>query len=323
MKNIISTLFSSNNQFFQLTKDSKRLTHISLSSFIMPVIFLVIAGILTQFVFAPLTIGERGDSLPWVRDIFGLFVMFGTVSILVFMWVRFFEGRPVYTLGFPKTGAVKKYLSGFITGILMNSAVVAIMAILGSIEIAEESFNITGFNAISIVLLFLLGFVVQGASEEILSRGWMLQVIGKRSTPLLGVIISTIFFTLVHLGNSGVNIPSILNLILVSILLCLFVMNGGSLWFACAWHSSWNWIMGNVYGLSVSGSGEKVTILDLNTTGNELISGGGFGPEGSLVTTFVIIVGIVIYVVKIINKHNTEHETNGTISIDQSESKTN
>ncbi|MCW8850568.1 MAG: CPBP family intramembrane metalloprotease [Melioribacteraceae bacterium] len=314
MKELLSKLFSPTNEFFLLAKDSKRLTHISLSSFILPVVFLIIAGVLTQFVFAPLTIGQAGESLPWIRDIFGLFVMFGTGSIIVFLWVLLFEGRPVYTLGFTRTKAFKKYFSGFVIGILMNSAVVAIMALFGTIEIAEESSNITGFNALGIVLLFLFGFMVQGASEEILSRGWMLQVIGKRYKPLLGVIISTTFFTIVHLGNSGINIPSILNLILVSILLCLFVMNDGSLWFACAWHSSWNWIMGNVYGLSVSGSGEKVTILDLNTTGNELVSGGGFGPEGSLVTTFVIIIGIIIFAIKLINKNNLEQVTNGTIS---------
>ena len=319
MKNIISILFSPNNEFFQLAKDSKRLTHISLSSFILPVAFLLVAGILTQLIFAPLTIGQIGELPRWVRDVFGLIVMFGTGSLLIFMWIRFFEGRPVYTLGFPKTGAVKKYLSGFMIGILMNSAVVAIMALFGSIEIAEESSNITGFNALGIVLLFLLGFIVQGASEEILSRGWMLQVIGKRYKPWLGVVISTIFFTIVHLGNSGVNLPSVMNLILVSILLCLFVMNGGSLWFAMAWHSSWNWVMGNVYGLSVSGQGDKITILDLNTTGNELISGGGFGPEGSLVTTFVIIIGIIVFSVKLINKNNMESLTNGTISTNQSE----
>ena len=314
MKELFSKIFSPTNEFFLLANDSKRLTHISLSSFIMPVMFLLVAAILTQFLFAPLTIGEAGESLPWVRDLFGLFVMFGTGSLLIFLWVRFFEGRPFFTLGFTKTGAIKKYLSGFLTGLFMNSAVVAIMAIFGSIEIAEESSNITGFNALGIVLLFLLGFVVQGASEEILSRGWMLQVIGKRYQPWLGVIISTIFFTIVHLGNSGINIPSILNLILVSILLCLFVLNNGSLWFACAWHSSWNWIMGNVYGLSISGQGEKITVFDLNTTGNELISGGGFGPEGSLVTTFVIIIGIIVFAVKLINKNNMEPVTNGTIS---------
>ena len=314
---MIAKLFNPENEFFQLAKDSKRLTHISLSSFILPMVFLIIAGILVQFIFRPIILGELNPDHSWLRDIFTLFILFGTIIILIFLWVRFYEGRKISTLGFTRTKAFKKYLSGFLIGILMNSAVVGIMAIFGSIEIAKESSNLTGFSALGIVLLFLLGFVIQGASEEILSRGWMLQVIGSRYKPWLGVILSTIFFVVVHLGNSGVNYPSVINLFLVSFLLCLFVMNHGSLWFACAWHSSWNWIMGNVYGLSISGAGEKVAIFDLNTTGNELVSGGGFGPEGSLVTTFVIIVGIIIYAVKIINKHNLEKTTNGTISTNQ------
>jgi hypothetical protein len=174
------------------------------------------------------------------------------------------------------------------------------MALFGSIEISEESLSVTGFDAIGIVIIFLLGFIVQGASEEIMSRGWMMQVIGAKYKPWLGVLISTVTFSIFHLGNAGVNAPSVINLLLVAFLLALFVLFTKSLWFSCAWHSSWNWIMGNVYGLSVSGSDEKVTIIDLNTTGNELISGGGFGPEGSLVTTFVLLVAIVLYVFKLL-----------------------
>jgi CAAX protease family protein len=299
MKNIILDLFNPQNEFFQLTKDSKRITHFSLSSFILPVISLVIAGLLTQHVFAPLFFGNPKDAAHWAREVFGLYVMFGSVIFLIFLWVRFFEGRRIFTLGFTKREAIKKYLSGFGIGILMNTIVVGIMAILGSIEIAEESSSIIGINAMGIVIIFLFGFIVQGTAEETLSRGWMLQVIGSRYKPWIGVVISTIFFAFVHLGNSGVNPASVINLILVSLLLILFVMNDGSLWFACAWHSSWNWVMGNVYGLSVSGSGEKVSIFDLNTTGNEIISGGGFGPEGSLVTTFVLLLGIIWYVMKL------------------------
>jgi CAAX protease family protein len=299
MRNVILELFSPENEFFQLTKDSKRLTHISLSSFILPVILLVIAGLLTQHVFAPLFFGNPKEAAHWAREVFGLYVMFGSVIFLIFLWVRFFEGRQIFTLGFTKKEAIKRYLSGFGIGLLMNTIVVGIMDILGNIEIAEESSSIIGLNAIGIVIIFLFGFIVQGAAEEILSRGWMLQVIGSRYKPWIGVVISTIFFAFAHLGNSGVNPASVINLILVALILVLFVMNEGSLWFACAWHSSWNWVLGNVYGLSVSGSGEKVSIFDLNTTGNELISGGGFGPEGSLVTTFVLLVGIFWLVIKL------------------------
>ncbi len=302
MKNILLDLFSQENNFFQLTKNAKRITHISLSSFIVPIIFLVIAGILAQFILAPLIFNSSLKTAAWINEVYTLLTVFGFLIVLIFLWIRFFEGRPIFTLGFTKEGALKKYLSGFAFGILINTIVIGTMALLGGIEIANESANLTGIDSIWIVFIFLLGFIVQGASEEILSRGWMLQVIGTRYKPWLGVLISTVFFTIIHLGNSGVNPASVINLLLVAFLLCLFVLNEGSLWFACAWHSSWNWMLGNVYGLSVSGSGEKVSIFDLNTTGNELISGGGFGPEGSLVTTFVLVVVIFVFAQKIRRK---------------------
>ena len=130
----------------------------------------------------------------------------------------------------------------------------------------------------------------------------MMQVIGARYIPWLGVLLSSILFAILHLGNAGINLPSILNLIFFALFMALLVLNDGSLWSACAWHSAWNWSLGNIYGLSVSGSGEKATLFDLNTIGNELISGGGFGPEGSLITTLVLLAGILILIIKIRQK---------------------
>ena len=302
MNNIISNIFKSENEFFLLTKGAKRLTHISLSSFILPIIFLVLAGVTIKLVFEPLVLGDISSNPKWVNDIYELTVMFGFIIGIIFLWVKFFEGRKISSLGFVKNGAIKRYLAGFVTGILINSIVVGLMAIFGNIEVAEQSANLTGFSAVGLVAIYLLGFMVQGASEEILSRGWMMQVIGARYKPWLGVLLSTLLFAILHLGNAGVNPISVINLILVSFLLALFVLNDGSLWFACAWHSSWNWMLGNVYGLSVSGHGEKITLVDLNTKGNELLSGGGFGPEGSIVTSIVIVLAIIFYGIKLKNK---------------------
>lgn len=294
MKETILALFNPQNEFFQLTNDSKRITHIALSSFIMPVLFVFIAAALTQFVFAPLYFGDPTQASHTARELFGLFVMFGTSVVAIFLWVRFFEGRPFYTIGFTKTGALKKYLFGFATGLLMNSAVVGIMALFGCIEIGVDSSATIGIGAIGGVTIFFFGFLIQGASEEILARGWMFQVIGARYQPWIGVLITSVFFALLHLGNSGINPFAVLNLFLFATLMCLYVMKDGNIWAACAWHSSWNWVMGNVFGLSVSGTGEKVSLFNLNTTGNELITGGGFGPEGSLVTSIVLLVAIVL-----------------------------
>lgn len=302
MKNIVDDLFNRNNDFFLLTNDSKRLTHILLSSFILPLLFLAVAGIISQILLFPLLFGSHNSISNFGRDIYSLIVLFGTIILVIALWMKLYEGRSFSTLGFTINGAPKKYLTGFILGSFMNTAVIAIIALFGGIEISAESTAVIGINAIGFVIVFLVGFVVQGASEEILSRGWMFQVIGARYWPWLGMLISTFYFTLLHLGNNGVNIPSIINLILVSIFLCLYVMNDGTLWSSCAWHSAWNWTMGNIYGLSVSGSGEKTSIFDLNTVGHELIGGGSFGPEGSLVTSFVIFIGIIVLSNKILKK---------------------
>ena len=58
MQNFIRTIINPENEFFELAKSGKRITHISLSSFILPVLFIIIAALLTQNVFAPLYFGD-------------------------------------------------------------------------------------------------------------------------------------------------------------------------------------------------------------------------------------------------------------------------
>ncbi len=137
MKETIFAIFNPGNEFFLLTKNSKRITHIALSSFILPVIFLVIAGVLTQYVFAPLYFGDPTQASSLARQAFGLYALFGAVIALIFLWVRFYEGRPFYTIGFTKKGVITKYLFGFISAMSMIVVIVATIAILGSIEFSD------------------------------------------------------------------------------------------------------------------------------------------------------------------------------------------
>ena len=303
MKETILEIYNPQNKLFLLTKDARRVTHIALSSLILPVLFYLIAGVLTQYIFAPLYFGDPHLASSTAREAFGLYAFFGTVIVLVFLWVQFYEGRSFYKIGFTKKGAAVKYLYGFITGMIMVVVIVGTMAVFKSIEINVENINPTGINAIGGVIVFLFGFIVQGASEEIVSRGWMFQVIGARYKPWLGVVITSVLFALLHMGNSGINPIGVTNLLLISVLFTLFVMKDGSLWGACALHSAWNWTLGNVLGLSVSGAGETITIFDLNTTGSGWISGGGFVPEGSVITTVVLLIAIFLIVILIkVNK---------------------
>jgi uncharacterized protein len=64
------------------------------------------------------------------------------------------------------------------------------------------------------------------------------------------------------------------------------------LWGVFAIHSFWNWAQGNLLGLEVSGSTiGGTTLLNLKANGNDLITGGAFGPEGGLAITLVLIAG--------------------------------
>jgi uncharacterized protein len=61
----------------------------------------------------------------------------------------------------------------------------------------------------------------------------------------------------------------------------------------------WNWTQGNVWGLLVSGQPIATSLLSTRPVDGSsvLLTGGGFGPEGSVTTTVVLVVGIAVVAV--------------------------
>ncbi len=72
-------------------------------------------------------------------------------------------------------------------------------------------------------------------------------------------------------------------------------MKSNDLWAVCGMHTAWNFAQGNIFGFEVSGINVGVSsLIDLNLVGNNVISGGVFGPEAGLVATFVLLASIII-----------------------------
>ena len=70
-----------------------------------------------------------------------------------------------------------------------------------------------------------------------------------------------------------------------------------AIWGACGWHTAWNWTMGNLFGLNISGHEPTGgTLFNLKPIGTSLLSGGGYGPEGSLFGTLVFLAAIAVVV---------------------------
>ena len=290
----LKSLFSPGNEFIQLAKNGKRITHIALA--IPLVIVFLFGGIIIAEGVVFQVLLKNPDIGPVFRELYNLVISFGLVLILVWIWVRYFEKRPIKTLGFTKRKFFRSYFEGFFTGMIMLTAVIVLMTLSGTIAFKENTELFT-FDLIGIFVLMLIGYIVQGATEEILIRGWQFQVIAARYRPWLGAVVSSLMFAFLHGLNPGVSFLAVINLILFAFLLLFFILYYRNIWAACGWHTAWNWSMENIYGLKVSGSEGEYSMLNLTSFGPKLLTGGEFGPEGSIYTTMVLLSGILIILI--------------------------
>ncbi|MDM8518967.1 type II CAAX endopeptidase family protein [Anaerolineales bacterium HSG6] len=221
-----------------------------------------------------------------------LITLFGPVFLLLGLWLYFFEKRSFLTLGFESKSPIINYGRGMGVAFVTFSSAVALAALMGYIEFEQNSPQLEGMLALDGIVVVFLGWMVQGAAEEILTRGWMMPVIGARyNRPWLGIIISSLYFGVLHLCNNEVSTIAVLNLFLVGLFASLYALWEGGLWGVCGFHSAWNWVQGNILGFEVSGNPQVAgTLINLEEVGPDIITGGGFGPEGGLAVTVVLLV---------------------------------
>lgn len=222
--------------------------------------------------------------------------LFGTIlsSIVVILWARFYEKRSMNSLGFRGKKALRDYVVGLIIGFVMFSAVVGINVFTGAMTIEKVTSSLSSAT-IGFIVLFFIGFVFQGAFEEILVRGYLMVNVGVKHKVITAIIVSSIAFAFLHGMNPGISILALVNLVLISVFWGLYVICFDNLWGACAMHTIWNFVQGNFYGISVSGLNIADSVfVSTSVPGKELINGGAFGAEGGIATTIVIVFAIII-----------------------------
>lgn len=295
-------LLSPTNHLLELARCAQRPTKIWLAMLLGTFgigILLIIGSILAGvFQLQQLPEDTVSAAVSGLRGMAELAVTFAPILLFFWLWLRFFERRPFSTIGFERTGAAWHYGRGLLVGLGMFSAVVGLMAAFGGLQWQQGPAGYQGIGAIGGVLAVLLGWGVQGAAEEVMSRGFLLQAIGSQSKPWIGVVVSALVFGLLHSLNPGIGLLPVLNLFLFGVFAAFYALYEGGLWGMCAIHSIWNWTQGNLFGLSVSGTeAPGGTLLNLQSNGATLLTGGKFGPEGSLPVTIVLLacIGMVLF----------------------------
>jgi membrane protease YdiL (CAAX protease family) len=308
----MNILLNPHNHLFELARSGKRLPHIVLViglGYVFMLLAQLIGGIPATLLILALSIAEasqptlgdpdvlRGLLLPnnALEQFILLVLAFGPIFLILWGWLTLFEKRPLWTIGLERIKAAQKYLRGLLIGLLMFSASVGLLAIFGYIDLEAGDPQQQGLTALGGVLLVFLGWMVQGAAEEAITRGWILPVIGARYKPLLGIVISAIIFATYHSLNPNLNPIAILNLFLSGLFFALFALYEGGLWGVFAIHTAWNWTQGNLFGFEVSGlTSTSGTLFNLMEVGPDAITGGTFGPEGGLAVTVVLVISCLL-----------------------------
>jgi membrane protease YdiL (CAAX protease family) len=243
---------------------------------------------------APLTFDPAIDaktSTPY-REAFGIGASFALALIPLFLWIWFFERGRLDAIGL-RSNPISPFFGGFFGGLASVSIVILAITLLGGYSVeATGAWQAPSMASLAPIAAFGLAFILQGSTEEIFVRGWIMQIASSRYGVTAGIIFSTLVFSVLHGGNiepSAELVVALLNIVLVGAFLAIWAINQGHLWGVCGWHASWNWLMSTGFGLEVSGikldTGALIVDLASISSVPWWITGGKFGPEASLVTT--------------------------------------
>jgi len=253
--------------------------------------FSIAIGYLTEF-FSP------GNGVASIQEFFYHYILYYELFSFVFIlllfifWVKVIEKNSLSSLGFVKRNWLK-YLGWGILISLLQMGVIALVYQVGGIGTFK-------LNELSLEpILFILGlfpfWLLQGGTEEVATRGWLLTRIAARTNLPLAIGISSSLFGILHLGNAGVTFLSVLNIILDGVLAALLFIYTDSIWLVVAQHGTWNYVQGNLLGFQVSGTGADASIFSFTMgSGPDWLTGGAFGAEGSIITTLVLLLSVVI-----------------------------
>ncbi len=197
---------------------------------------------------------------------------------------------PSAALGLARKGAPADWGLGVAVALGTLAAVYGALLLTGYVTAA----TCNGFSPL--LIGYVIGFVVQSASEELLVRGYYMNAVAARSRLPAAVLLNSLLFTALHLFNPGIGWLPLLNLFLFGIIFSLLALLTDNLWMACGMHFAWNFALGCLLGGNVSGMG-MTSLFTLTLSGAAVATGGPFGIEGSAFTTAAGVALIALLIV--------------------------
>ena len=232
----------------------------------------------------------------------GLYFSFAGIWLVLFLNALIRKNRPLfkaYGTGCKGNNAVN-LLIGLLIGIGMNGAAILMAWMHGDIRMYFDKFEPVPF-----IILFIAVFV-QSAAEEMVCRGFIYQRVLRtyRNRFWLAVIINSVFFGMIHLGNDGISAMAVVDLVVTGLLFSAMVYYFDSLWMAMAAHAGWNFTQSILAGLPNSGIVVPYSVfrLDAASARDSFFYNVAFGVEGTvpaITVQAVVLVALVAVGIKL------------------------
>lgn len=227
-------------------------------------------------------VGSAGPLLLYFLclDGFALAVSAGFLAVL--------DGRSFHALGLWFYPGWWRHAA---VGAAAGAAVISAVALAVAWWRSADSFSaVSGFGHFLVLLAF---FLLAAAFEELMFRGYAWQLLADALGTLPAVVISGVLFGLAHASNPRATLLSIFNTALAGLLMCVVRARSRALWMPLGLHFAWNVFLGAVFQYPVSGIRVSSSAVG-SAAAPDWLTGGGYGPEGSLVLTAVVSLAILV-----------------------------
>ena len=239
----------------------------------------------------------QGQTMELVKY-FG-YALFIAVTLI---YCRLVEKRKVMAMNVKE--AEVGYLCGGLLAILLLALIFAVCYFAGAVEFTGIN---SDFNAVYLILFFF-GFMFQSMAEEVMTRGFLLSSLVKKISLPTAIFISSTAFALPHFptlfeAEFKFAVVGVVNLYLVSAIFSMLYINRKNIYVVGGLHCVWNFMLYSVMGLSVSGSESGTnSILNFNVVSQNILNGGMYGIEASLVATVVLGITLAVLVKRFLIK---------------------
>jgi membrane protease YdiL (CAAX protease family) len=206
------------------------------------------------------------------------------LALLAYAWiVRRTEHRDPVEVA--RKGALGALGRGLLIGLAVFGAVIANIWFLGDYR-ALGGGEIAGPIA-------LVGFTAAAAvTEELIFRGVLFRILEGRIGTWLALIVTSLLFGAWHLPNPGSTVWSALAVAIeAGGMLGAAYAASRNLWVPIGLHFGWNFAEGAIFGTDISGENAPGGLLRSALTGPTPVTGGRFGPEGSL---YALAAGVLV-----------------------------